>query len=67
MPRRLKVRAKFVPEGVDIIDHNGEVLAGITNADALDLCASLTKRLPMIWRRCQLDAGIPIKPPTQRR
>lgn len=60
MPRRTTVRAKLVPEGVDIIDHTGELLTGITNADAIDLTASLMKRLREINRRARLDAGLPV-------
>lgn len=61
MPRRTKVRAKLVPEGVDIIDHTGEVLCGITNQDAVDLALSMSANLGRIVHAVWLDAGKPIR------
>lgn len=61
MPRRSKVRAKLVPAGVDIIDRNGDVLAGLTNQDAVDLVLSLGAKSGRIIHRAWLDAGKPIR------
>jgi len=61
MPRRTKVRAKLVPAGVDIIDHDGTVLAGITNQDAVDLGLSMSAQFARFTHRAWLDAGKPIR------
>jgi hypothetical protein len=49
--RKQSVRAKLVPLGVDIIDRNGEMLAAITEEEAVHLVASLLKQMPRILRR----------------
>lgn len=61
MPRRTKVRAKLVPAGVDIIDHDGTVLAGITNQDAVDLALCMSAKVGRFVHRAWLDAGKPIR------
>lgn len=61
MPRQNKVRAKLVPLGVDIIDRNGNTLAGITNRDAVDLVMSLSSKLGKIIHQAWLDDGKPIR------
>lgn len=66
MPRRTTVRAKLVRDGVDIIDHTGSVLTGITNQDAVDLYLSLAPRMRRIIREARLDAGLPV-PKIKRR
>lgn len=61
MPRRTQIRAKLVSAGVDIIDHNGEMLCGITNRDAIDLLLSLSRQSGRIIHGNWLDAGKPIR------
>lgn len=52
-----KVHAKLVNLGVDIIDHDGDMLTGISEQDAVDLHASLTRLLPKIKRRIEKEMG----------
>lgn len=51
--RKTKIRIKFVPLGINIIDHDGTWLAGITEQDALDLLKELNRVLPKIKRRAK--------------
>lgn len=49
--RKGTLKLRFIPLGVDLIDRNGEYILGITESDAVDLHALLSKNMKKIKAR----------------
>ena len=51
MSARKKLKLRFVPEGIDLIDRDGSFLAGFTEEDMIELLALLKRNQKRIMRR----------------